>query len=87
MNKCNKMTVAIDKQASDILIFKTGLKTKGKVSVVEPILNALSSIAHWSIDTKDFDNVLRIVSKGELEESRVINLVQQVEFNCETLYY
>ena len=70
---------------SSILIFKTDLRTKSKVGVIEPILNALSSIAHWSVDTEDIDNVLRIVSSGNLKEQEVIKMVQKGGFNCETL--
>ncbi len=39
---------------SGILIFKTDLKTKSKVGVIEPLLNTHSSIAHWSVDTEKF---------------------------------
>ena len=86
----DKMTLTINKQGqmmSDILIFKTDLETEGKVREVEPILNTLPNISHWSVDNDDIDNVLRIVSSGSLEEHEVIKLVQHRGFRCETLTY
>ena len=73
--------------ASEILIFKTDLETEGKVREVEPILNTLPNIAHWSVDNDDIDNVLRIVSNGKLEENDIINLIKKEAFNCEVLNY
>ena len=72
---------------SEILIFKTDLETEGKVREVEPILNTLPNIAHWSVDNDDIDNVLRIVSNGKLEENDIINLAKKGAFNCEVLNY
>ncbi len=69
----------------DVLIFKTNIRTKKKIKVVKPVFNNNPVIIDWSIDTKDIDNVLRIESKGSLNENDVVNLVRSCGFFCEVL--
>lgn len=69
----------------DILIFRTDIKTPEKVDVVKPLFNNHPHIEHWSIDTDDIDNVLRIESNGSLYENDIINLIKTYGFYCEIL--
>jgi len=68
-----------------LLIFKTNIGTKRKISAVKPIFNNHSTIKNWSIDTEDIDNVLRIEAVGQLDESDVIDLMRKRGFRCEVL--
>jgi len=69
----------------NLLIFRTDIKTKKKVKVVKPIFNNHPTIADWSIDTEDIDNVLRIEASGKLKENDIINLIKTCGFHCEVL--
>lgn len=68
-----------------ILIFKTNIKTKKTAKVVSAILNNHFSIIDFSVDTKDIDNVLRIVSNNQLLEKDVISLLNSYGFETEEL--
>lgn len=68
-----------------ILVFKTDIKTKKKLRVIQPVLNRHPVIHDWSIDSKDIDNVLRIEASGNLNENDVINLIRPYGLYCEVL--
>ncbi|TSE11358.1 MULTISPECIES: hypothetical protein [Aquimarina] len=68
-----------------LLIFKTDIETKKKIKSIKPLLNSLSTIINWSIDTEDVDNVLRIETTENLHENDIIDLVKTNGFYCETL--
>ena len=70
---------------SKILVFKTNIKTKRLVKDVSPILDALPSLKTWTVDTEDIDNVLRVVTKGNIFESEIIKLLLAHGFYCEAL--
>jgi len=46
----------------NILIFKTNIRLKKDVGVIEPLLSADESIVRWNVDREDTDNVLRVVT-------------------------
>lgn len=69
----------------EILVFKTNIKTERLVKDVSPIFDRLPSLKDWSIDTEDIDNVLRVVTKGHILESDIVNLLLAQGFYCEAL--
>ena len=69
----------------NVLVFKTDIKTKKREKEVMPIFNNKETITKWTIDKEDIDNVLRIVSPGNLTEEDIINLMKSHGFNCEIL--
>lgn len=69
----------------ELLIFKTDIKTKKKVKMVKPLLINASFIKDWSIDTEDIDNVMRIETIGNLNESDIIRMMNTCGFQCEAL--
>jgi hypothetical protein len=69
----------------NLLIFKTNIKSKRKVSSLKPYFNTLSSIINWTVDVQDIDKVLRIEALESLKEQDVIYLMKTQGFYCETL--
>lgn len=70
----------------DVLIFKTNVTSKRKVSKVSTLLTAVPSIQQWNFDLEDCDHILRIVSHG-LSPRYVESALQSVGIGCEELAY
>jgi len=72
-------------QNSNVLIFKTNIKTKKKAMTLNTIFTCYSDIIKWSVDTEDVDKVLRIVSTGRIEEYDIIHILKNSGLYCEVL--
>ena len=70
----------------EILVFKTNVTSKKKVSKVKPLLTSVPSIQQWNIDLDDCDKVLRVVASG-LRPGSVESLLHTAGFNCQVLDY
>ncbi|MEM6526277.1 MAG: hypothetical protein AAF693_20955 [Bacteroidota bacterium] len=70
---------------SEVLVFKTNLDTKREVEAVRCTLDQYSSIMEWSIDIEDVDNVLRVVTLGDVLEEEIIQILAIHGFYCEEL--
>ena len=66
----------------EILIYKTNVTSQKKARQLSPIFNSFSGIKDWHIDTKDIDNVLRIETTKQLDENKLIQLVNSQGFYC-----
>ena len=64
-----------------ILVFKTSVKTKKKVTSLTPILNSLPQILNWNFDLDDCDDILRIDSETEISEL-VIKILHDNGIDC-----
>lgn len=69
---------------STILVFKTNIKTKDDLLVVNDMLNSHQGIHEWNIDTEDIDCVLRIVS-SHIDANDIISLINQSGYKCQEL--
>ncbi|MEO6549183.1 MAG: hypothetical protein ABIN94_14360 [Ferruginibacter sp.] len=71
-------------KAISILVFKTNIRFKKDLKIIEPCLSAFQSVLRWNIDWKDADRVLRIesVSGNTLE---IINTINKAGYHCEEL--
>ena len=69
---------------SNILIFKTNIKTDWDKERVQPVLDAHDTIQKWNIDQKDVDCVLRIVS-DTLTPEQIIAVINGNGFECAEL--
>ena len=74
------------------LIFKTDLKTKKRIELIQPLLQTSVHIESWTVDTDDIDNVLRIKTQhitGENDiihlENNIISLLKQRGIYCAVL--
>lgn len=67
-----------------ILIFKTNIKTKADLLMINNALNAHEHIQEWSVDMEDVDCVLRIVS-SHMAAHDVISIVTQAGYHCQEL--
>ena len=67
-----------------ILIFKTNIRTRYDKLRIQRLLDANESVSQWSVDHKDVDCVLRIVSDS-LTPEQVIDQVKQQGFDCAEL--
>jgi hypothetical protein len=67
------------------LIFKTDVRSRKKVGGLRSICDVNTDITRWSVDTDDIDNVLRVVTIGNLDEDDIIALMKTQGFACEEL--
>ena len=68
----------------EILVFKTNVTSRKKVSSVAPLLTSFPTIRQWNFDLDDCDKVLRIEAVG-LNPDSVAQLLLAAGFNCEEL--
>ena len=68
----------------EILVFKTNVTSKKKVSRVAPLLTSFPAISGWNFDLQDCDKVLRIEAAG-LNPGSVELLLLEAGFNCKEL--
>jgi hypothetical protein len=69
-----------------ILVFKTNVTSKKKVSKVSSLLRSVPTIKQWSFDLDDCDKVLRVVAT-RLNPDFVESLLQAAGFKCQVLDY
>ena len=68
----------------EILVFKTNLHDKRRISDVETTLNFHPGIIGWNVDLNDTDKVLRVLSNN-LPASEVETLLLNEGYYCEEL--
>ena len=68
----------------EILVFKTNLANKQRISDVEPTLNVHPHIISWNVDLNDHDNVLRIIC-GNISPKEIEHLQLSEGYYCEEL--
>ncbi len=68
----------------EILVFKTNVTSKKKVSRVAPLLASFPAIIQWNFDLQDCDKVLRIEAAG-LNPGSVELLLLEAGFSCREL--
>lgn len=68
-----------------LLIFKTDIRTKKNVRIVQSILRNVISASEFNVDLQDIDSVLRIETTKRLKEKEIILLLNKEGFYCETL--
>ncbi len=68
----------------EILVFKTNVTSKKKVSMVAQLLTSFPSIRNWNFDLQDRDKVLRIEAAG-ISPDLVETLLITAGFHCEEL--
>ena len=67
-----------------ILVFKTNIRYKKHVTMVEPHLNRTKGILRWNVDLDDKDKILRIEA-GNLHPQAVEAAVKDAGYFCEEL--
>jgi len=70
----------------EVLVFKTNVTSKKKVSKVSALLTSFPAIVQWNFDLDDCDKVLRVVAKG-INPGSVESLLHNAGFNCQELDY
>ncbi len=61
--------------------FKTNINCGSCVRAVSSFLDNMAGLKEWSVDTDDADKILTI--KGEIEESKVVEIVKEAGFDIE----
>lgn len=69
----------------DLLIFKTNVRFKKNLKVLEEAFSKQPAIANWTVDREDIDKVMRIELAGLLTEEEIIQLVTKLGLHCEVL--
>lgn len=67
-----------------ILVFKTNIRLKKDLAIIEKILKKNSLILHWSLDRDDIDKILRIESKSK-NSTQIIAAINKAGYFCEEL--
>lgn len=70
----------------NVLVFKTDVTNKRKVSKVSALLTLFPSIQQWNFDLEDCDNILRIVA-SDLSPRYVETALKKAGIGCEELAY
>ncbi|HTD41124.1 MAG TPA: hypothetical protein VK671_10925 [Mucilaginibacter sp.] len=70
----------------EVLVFKTNVTSKKKVSEISSLLTSFPAIQQWNFDLEDCDKVLRIEASG-LHPGTVESLLHTAGFNCQELDY
>jgi len=70
----------------EILVFKTNVTSKRKVSKVKSLLTSVAAIKQWNFDLEDCDKVLRIEANG-LNTRYVESLLHTAGFHCQEMDY
>lgn len=68
----------------EILVFKTNVTSKKKVTKVDPLLSSVPAIKQWNFDLEDCDKVLRIVTTG-LKAGLVESILKTAGFHCQNI--
>jgi len=68
----------------DIIVFKTNIKRKKQVAVLNQYLEDISGIVKWNVDLWDKDKILRIVSNSVSPRS-VEQRLRSAGYFCEEL--
>ena len=68
----------------EILVFKTNVTSKKKVSMIAPLLTSFPTIRQWNFDLDDRDKILRIEATG-LNPGLIERLLLRAGFNCQEL--
>ena len=66
------------------LKFKTNINCGGCVSKVTPFLNEQEGVQSWGVDVNNPDKILKVKSKGVLEE-QVVSLLDKIGFKGEKI--
>ncbi len=68
-----------------VLVFRTSVTEQKEIEQLKPFLNQLTGgQLYWNFDLEDCDRILRIES-GTLDGREVIQLLQEMDFDCEEL--
>ena len=68
----------------NVLIFKTNIRFKTDLKIIQTFLAGYEHIVQWNVDRQDSDKVLRIVSpSGDTLE--IINSINRAGYHCEEL--
>jgi hypothetical protein len=67
-----------------ILVFKTNIRYKKDIKIIEQHLNPNLSIVKWNVDMDDNDKILRIESTHNNPDD-IIYIINKVGFECEEL--
>lgn len=75
----------VNSKPAVVSIFRTSLKTLDNVKYISSIFDGHPNISSWSVDIEDIDNVLRVESRGSLNEKELIAQVRKCGFFCQLL--
>ena len=68
----------------EIIVFKTNIKRKKQVALLNQYMETLSGIVRWNVDLWDKDKILRIVSNSVSPRS-VEQHLRKAGYYCEEL--
>ena len=69
---------------TDILVFKTNIKTEPDQQRIKQIFDTHPSIHHWNVDTDDIDCILRVVTR-QVSASEIIRILTETGYQCQEL--
>ena len=73
------------KKDIEIHIFKTNVRTKLDLDMLQLLFSLNKNIIEWSVDLEDVDKVLRVDTINNLSEKAIASQIKLLGFNCEPL--
>lgn len=67
-----------------IFVFKTSVKTKLQVKLLQPHIDKILPNAKWNFDLQDVDHILRIESEENIV-ALITGLLHSYQYSCEEL--
>ena len=68
----------------EVLIFKTNIRYKKHINVIEQHIAKQPGIIKWNVDLKDVDKILRIEA-ADLHPAKIEGLVKSAGYRCKEL--
>ena len=65
------------------LKFKTNIKCGGCIATVTPILNNISNITKWEVDTVNPDKILTVEGSGNLNQDDIVKSLEKAGYKAE----
>lgn len=65
--------------------FKTSINCGGCIAAVTPVLNAITEITHWEVDTNNQDKILTVEAEKSLSPQEIIEKLSRVGHKAELL--
>lgn len=69
----------------NVLVLRTNIESSSSLTHLEEAFSSYRSIHRWTVDLEDTDRVLRIETSGVIREREIIEIVNDLGYECQDL--
>ena len=69
----------------NIIVLKTNIDNEQMLNYVHYLFKNVPQVKKWSVDQEDIDKVLRITTSGTINETKIIQMLSEINIFCEKL--